>query len=146
MRAATVKNTGYVVLNVPDYTEVKSLAMLRAGRKLIPLRLSVQKLFDLLDRRGIQGFGGFQGEDLAAAILPSLESEFRAKYSIPDGEVLYVYMGDKSPDEFHYLLADEFIQKFGGEASADSVLPILVDVYAPHVFRPHLEVSHLYAR
>jgi len=131
---------------VPSYEEVKAMAMLRAGRKLMPLRLSVQKLFDLLDRRGVQGFGGFQGEQLATNILPNLESEFRSRYSIPETEILYIYLGDKSPDEFHYLLADEFMQKYGGEPIADSILPVLVEIYAPHVFRPHLEVSHLYAR
>ena len=131
---------------MPAYLEVKGMAMLRAGRKLTPLRTSLVKLASLLSRRGIQGLDGFEGEERINNIASRMESEFREKYSIPEGEMIYVYRGNMSEDEFHYMIADQFYERGIKDARSDEFYNMLVELYTPHIFRPHLEVSHLYAR
>ncbi len=75
-----------------------------------------------------------------------MESEFRERYNIPEGEMIYVYRGNMSEDELHYMIADQIVEKGMRDARSDEFYQTLVELYAPHVFRPHLEVSHLYAR
>lgn len=120
--------------------------MLRAGRKLTPLRTSLVKLAALLSRRGVSGLDGFQGEEIVNSIAERLESEFRQQYSIPDGEMIYVYRGNMSEDEFHYMLADKISETGIRDARSEHFYNIVKEAYALYVFRPHIEISHLYAR
>jgi len=50
-----------------------------------------------------------------------------------------------SVDEFVYMVADALRGK-GSDARTDEFYAALKDALSAHVFRPHLEVSHLYAR
>lgn len=132
--------------SVQDYLDVKGLALLRAGRKLTPLRTSLARLAAVLSRRGVKGFEGFEGEELVRELAEYLERTFRERYSIPEGEIIYVYRGDVEDEEFHHDLADRIFEKGAGDPRSEEFRSLLLDLYAPHVFRPHLELSHLYAR
>lgn len=131
---------------MPAYLEVKGMALLRAGQKLTPLRTSLVKLAALLSRRGVQGLDGFEGEERINDIARKMEEEFRSRYDIPEGEMIYVYRGNMSEDEFHYMLSDQIAEKGIRDGRSEEFISALIELYAPHIFRPHLEVSHLYAR
>ncbi|MDN5358281.1 MAG: hypothetical protein PWP76_124 [Candidatus Diapherotrites archaeon] len=75
-----------------------------------------------------------------------MEEEFRSRYNIPEGEIIYVYRGNMSEDEFHYMLSDQIAEKGIHDGRSEEFTNALIEIYAPHIFRPHLEVGHLYAR
>ena len=129
-----------------EYIDVKGLALLRAGKKLTPLRTSLLKLASILSRRGIKGLEGFEGEAVVNEIAEYMDAAFRDRYQIPEGEIIYVYRGEMSEDEFHYVLADRIFEGKAGDPRSQEFRSALVEIYAPHIFRPHLEISHLYAR
>lgn len=131
---------------MPDYFEVKGLALLRAGAKLTPLRASLARLASVLSRRGVRGFEGYGGENLVNELAEYLSSVYRERYSIPEGEIIYVYRGDLGEEDFHQVLADSLLEKEVVDPHSQEFRSLLVDLYAPHIFRPHLELSHLYAR
>lgn len=128
------------------YIDVKGLALLRAGRKLTPLRTSLLKLVSILSRRGIKGLEGFAGEDVVNEVAEYMDAVFRDRYQIPEGEILYVYRGEMSEDEFHYVIADRIFKDSIDDPHSQEFRSALVESYAHHIFRPHLEISHLYAR
>ena len=121
------------------------MALLRAGKKVTPLRALIAKIFDTLARYGVSGTSGFEGDELAAKISERLESEFHREFAIPEYETVYVYRGDMSVDEFVYMIADALRGKVS-DARTDEFYVALKDALSAHIFRPHLEVSHLYAR
>ena len=131
---------------MPDYFEVKGLALLRAGAKLTPLRASLARLASVLSRRGVRGFEGYEGENIVNELAEYLSSVYRERYSIPEGEIIYVYRGDLGEEDFHQVLADSLLEKEVVDPRSQEFRALLVDLYAPHIFRPHLELSHLYAR
>ena len=121
------------------------MALLRSGKKVTPLRALIAKIFDTLSRYGVSGTSGFGGEELAAKLSEQVESEFREEYQIPEYETVYIYRGDMSVDEFVYMIADALRGKVS-DARTGEFYSALKDALSAHVFRPHLEVSHLYAR
>jgi len=130
---------------VPEYAEVKAMAMLRAGRKISPISVVVAKIFAVLARKGLPGVQGFEGEARAREISDQLAERFRERYVIPPGETVYIYRGDQSPDEFAYFVADAVFDRCK-DPRADCFVPTLEDALSAHVFRPHLDEKHLYAR